>query len=535
MKAIIVEDDYVVRQGIIHSIDWAENGIDICAEAFSGRDGYQRVAEHRPDIVITDIRMPVEDGLQLAGRIAREFPWVKVVILTGYDEFAYARKALQLGVSEYLLKPVNAEELLETVLRLKEKILQEQRALAGSLSPTGLFAESRSIVSGALLGRLVTGTAASAGQEREIVENLAHLDVHLPGAQYQVAVVAVDGFLFLTHDLDQRERAGLIQKIRDALDETLAVFCGACVFFDERDYLAAILNVDADADAYNALRKSCAALQKRFGFPVVAAVGGRKAERAEIPLSFQEALLTLRKRACRKGETVLAHCPEPDDVAACLWEFREEESSMVQALRLYKTAEIMRVLREFFDNAARGQVDLPHLKNACIRLIMIALSNLEEMSVTLGPLGPAEFDPLAEIERLHSIDLLSGWMESVFARVCGLLRETQKDKYSAVVKKALQFVQRHYREEIKIEHVVREVCISPNYFSKIFKAQTGMNFVDYLNKFRVEQSKALLGDLTLKIYHVAEHVGYQNYKYYSQIFSKYEGCSPMDYRNRVCG
>ena len=128
MKVFLVEDEYIVREGIKNNIDWEKNGYDFCGEASDGELAFPMISEKRPDIVITDIRMPFMDGIELSRMIKEEYPEIKIIILSGHEEFEYAKAAIQIGVEEYLLKPINGDELLQVVNRVAQKIKEENES-----------------------------------------------------------------------------------------------------------------------------------------------------------------------------------------------------------------------------------------------------------------------------------------------------------------------------------------------------------------------------------------------------------------------
>ena len=127
LKVFLVEDEFVMREGIKNNIDWASHGYEFCGEASDGEVAYPMIQKCKPDIVITDIRMPFMDGLELSKLIKKEMPWIEIIILTGFEEFAYAKEAIKLGVAQYLSKPISGDELLQELDQLAEKIREKKR------------------------------------------------------------------------------------------------------------------------------------------------------------------------------------------------------------------------------------------------------------------------------------------------------------------------------------------------------------------------------------------------------------------------
>lgn len=536
MKILIVDDDFVVRQGIIHSIDWQSNGLFICGEAANGREGFEKVQKLMPEIVITDIKMPVEDGLKLSERISEAYPYIKIVILTGYNDFAYARQGLKLGVREYLLKPVNADELLRAVVALRDEINREKCALDEELGRKALLMENNNLIRDRLLSKLVNGALSASGTYSSVLQKLETLGIRLNGPHYKVLLIAVDDFLLLTQNSTETEKEALISQIRTLIEGELERDYRSAVFLNEYSYFIAILNCTGLPVFYERemIMQVRRLVHERLCLTVTTTIGTERASLFEIPASYREAVYALRRRPYRNGDCLIEYEPSMVQGGETIFEIKNEETALVQKLRTYRGEEIKDILCGIFQEAARIEMNFQQLKTTCIRLIMITISNLEEMSLLSQELCGGQFDPLSEIEKYETIHSLEQWMQQFFHEVGALLHSVETQKYKAVVKKAIQFVEKNYQSKIKIEDVVREIFVTPNYFSQVFKSQTGMNFTDYVNQFRVEKAKILLWNLDLKIYHVAEQVGYQEYKYFNFIFKKYVGYSPKEYRNNLC-
>ncbi|MDU7031352.1 MAG: response regulator [Clostridiales bacterium] len=197
MKILVVEDDFIVRKGIILSLDWEKEGFQICGEAANGVSGFELVKELQPEIILTDIRMPREDGLSLSKRIRSAYPWMKIVILSGYDDFSYAKQALQIGVFEYLLKPIDADELLETVVKLKKEIEKEKARQEREIFQQTFVEENYDYVRSRLLNALISEKLTDQARREEVTGQLSKLGLEFAGPCYRVLLITVDDFLYI--------------------------------------------------------------------------------------------------------------------------------------------------------------------------------------------------------------------------------------------------------------------------------------------------------------------------------------------------
>lgn len=194
MKILLVEDDFIVRQGILYSIDWSEHNLEICGEAMNGEQGYEMAVSKQPDIIITDIRMPVMDGLQLAEKIKKVYPHMEIIILSGYDDFSYAKEAIHIGVHEYLLKPIDAEEFLKCVCRLRDSIESKRKMNQLHQEKENVIKENKKEIQANLLNKIIQPTITK--KEEQIRNNLSTLGVVFDKPIYKVLLLTIEDFFF---------------------------------------------------------------------------------------------------------------------------------------------------------------------------------------------------------------------------------------------------------------------------------------------------------------------------------------------------
>lgn len=485
-----------------------------------------------PDIVITDIKMPIEDGLSLSQKIREAYPYMKVIILSGYDDFEYARKALKIGISEYLLKPVNADELLATVIQQRDKINQERTLLKEKVFQREVLEENYSFIKDKLLNKLVSGSSCKEGDQDAVLEKLAQFNLTFPGPNYKIFLVTVDDFMLLSKDCDEDEKEEIVSKIRIAMENVFAPSYQSVVFPDQGYHFILILNYAQISELYEkeCVRKLASDIEE-LGYRITVSVSLEKSEIKNLFIAYQEAVCALRSRPYLPQSAMIKFKPEMKKIKGIFLEIKEEEKLLIQSIKKYDGKTAKETILKIFEEAELCQENFQKLKTTCVRLMMITISNLEEMSISPDTLCGGDSNMLEEIEKYNTFQSLKKSMEHFFDMTGELLINAEGEKYNAVVRKSLQFIESNYESEIRIENIVKELYITPNYFSQVFKLQTGMNFSDYLNKFRVEKAKSLLKELELKIYQVAEKSGYQNYKYFNHVFNKYAGCSPKEYRN----
>lgn len=348
VKIVIVDDEKMIREGLVNTMPWEDMGIEVVGSAGNGLAALEIIREKQPHIVLTDIRMPKMNGIELLQSIREESSKIKVVILSGYDEFAYAQQAIKHGAADYILKPVNAEELQKVIKRLESDLKEE-------------IHEDLSLIQ------------LRKGIEKQI-------------EQYVAAVQARN-----------RETAF---SILNAIIENLTM-------------------QNASTEQIH-----------RLYFEIVESV----------------------IHAMEKGGLQITE------------ELRGEYlNSFVDLLNFTKQQELKKWIHDFTEN------------------------------------------------------------------LVGFAADKKGDSYRLVIKKAIEYMEQHFNEEISVQRVAMAVYLSPNYFSHIFKKIKKESFTDYLNKIRIEKAKQLLSNHLYKVYEVSDMVGYSDYKYFSSVFKKLVGVSPTQY------
>lgn len=531
IKMMLVEDDFVVRRGIHYSVEWEAYGIDICAEAVNGRDGLLLAEEHKPDLIITDIRMPIMDGLQFTEKLRSIQPDTCVVILSGYDDFVYAKQAIHMGVNEYLLKPIDADELLKCVIRLRDEICARKKENARQSNQQNLVESLRPEIHDNLLQKLVHTSFAK--KTEKILDSLAYYEIIFEAPEYLAVILAVENYLLLTRNHTEEERLEINSGIRGIIRDCFEGFAVAEAFENENHQFGILLNFEPVSDSYLKDRyvHLISRIQSEIGFICAIACGTRKTSAKELCISYQEAVTALRGHLCKSNVHVFEYDTSLKTQKAFL-EIQEEEKKLIENIQRYDSGKVQESLADIFRKAVQEGKTINEVKEACIRLISAVFSCLNEMNV---PLPEKEFsysDILTTIQSSHTLHYLQQYLSGFLLSISKVQSQLEQNKYSQLVKKAIEYTEKHYSEALSVKTISMELFITPNYFSQIFKSQTGDNYTDYVNKVRVHHAIALLKDPRRKVYEVAEQVGYQNYKYFNTVFKKVTGLSPKEYRNQ---
>lgn len=540
-RIILVDDEEEVRKSIIRKIDWTAVGFAVVGDAENGEDALEKIENLEPDVVLTDIRMPYMDGLTLAERIRQKYPSMKIVIFSGYDDFEYAKQAIKLNVTEYILKPVNVEELTAILKRIKTNLDEEieQKRNVNLLREN--YKRSLPILREQFLKDLI-----SRPMDGETVQTLLReYDIPLAGAKKWIAI-AVE--LELEQELTQEEaplplheEKNLIpisvmqilsENLKPSYRFSLLSFSGSA---DAKIAgIAAIDENNSQTELINILGDICKEIRKTLKVPVTIGIGHSAQKLENISRSFQSALDALGYRSVvGTGSTIYINDVEPG-IGGKLQFGSEEESALIQAIKFGPEEKIRETVRGIVDrmnearvHARQQQAYILSVANCMIQLIQQYDLNMEEIFAE-DPLGP---DPFTVIQSMLNRENFSRWLYQTALKINSALSRERDYAARQVIEKAKQYIMDNYQDPgLSVEQICRYLHMSPAYFSTMFKKATGQTYIAYLTEVRLNKAVELLNMTDEKTYVIASQVGYQEQNYFSYVFKKRFGVSPTKFR-----
>ncbi len=530
LKLLLVDDEPIIRKGIRTSIDWDKYDIEIAGEASNGKDALAKAFELKPQIVITDIRMPVMDGLALASRLRNELPDTKVIILSGYEDFSYAKEALSLGVTEYLLKPVGAEELISIITKIQNDIINEQLKKDRNVSTNIVLNENFLQIKSNFVNKLMKGEFSSA---EEIFDQAGLLNLDYSGSHSLAFVIGIDDYYLLTENMPDKDKELLKFSVVNIAEELLLSSLPGLVCYSEFEHLLGIINADSINEAV--VKNICSDIQhcikKYLKISISIGIGKTYANIIDISKSYSEALTALKNKIFLGKSNIIQYETQNSlkKAETVFYPFNEEKE-ILNYLRALNLEGINQALDNIFSRFNGGGATADSIKNICSRLIVITINCIEEMGINLQDSLGTSFNPYSEVDKLDVLEDLHNWMISFFKKSMLLLQENKTLKFKSIIKFVLQYIEENYQKDLSLTDIASMVYVTPNYLSRIFKEEMNINFVDWLNQLRIEKAKALLLETGLKTYEVADKVGYRDYKYFSYIFKKITGYTPKEFK-----
>ncbi len=536
---ILVDDEEEVRKSIIRKIDWQAVGFTVVGDAENGEDALEKIEALEPDVVLTDIRMPYMDGLTLAEKIRQKYPSMKIVIFSGYDDFEYAKRAIKLNVTEYILKPVNVEELT-AILRKIQASLDEEIEQKRDVS---LLRENYKRSLPILREQFLKDLVSRQMDEKIVAERLEQYDIPLVGAKKWISIAvkvelsAVSGEVILPlHE----ERDLIPISVMQIIEENLKRYCRFSLFSfsgaadAEIAGSVAVDDSNSQTGLIDILSDICKEIRKILMIPVTIGIGHSRTELGLIYESFQSALDALGYRAIvGSGSTIYINDVEPVNTGKLQFT-AEDESALVQAVKFGPEEKIRAVTDQILSrmsdakvHARQYQTYILSVANCLVQLIQQYDLEMDELFAD-SKVGP---DPFMMIQQVMNREKFSKWLLGATLKINGAMNTERDNTTRQSMERAKQYIMENYQDpDLSVEQICRTLHMSPAYFSTMFKKATGQTYIGYLTDVRLNKAVELLNMTDDKTYVIASKVGYQEQNYFSYVFKKKFGVSPTKFR-----
>lgn len=492
-KVLLVDDEEEAIEAIRLKLEWETLGFEVIGSANNGVKALELVERLQPDVVITDIKMPYMDGLELARALNEDYQNIHIIIFTGFDEFEYAKEAVHLEIEEYMLKPINSQELSECLKRLKKTLDNEREEKLNVKKLEHYFNASLPMFQTNLFISLIEGRITEADCEKF----LAAYQIHMTGPLFGCAV-----FHTSEHHVPEGMNALLLsmsveQEIRERIAEKwksqMFTYLGNTVLVME-------LNSEEEAVAFtDDCDRFCRWAYRVMGAVVTAGIGRACDSLFTINQSYAGAreavsyrVLYGTQRAINIGEIA----PTEQEISV------QSEDTKMHAL--FKTINLGS--REEIEKAAQSEIEKLHRNAKTVSQYKLATMEMDEST-------------------------LKGWLVNSAVAISEELKNARNTTSRRIVEKAKGIVRDRYMQpDLSLDTVCSELGVSNSYFSSLFKKETGKTFISWLTDYRMDHAADLMLETNEKSYKIAERVGYQDANYFSYVFKKRFGMSPSKYR-----
>ena len=531
-KVFLVEDEVVTREGIKNNVHWEEEGFEIVGDVSDGELAYPLIMKVKPDILITDIKMPFMDGLELSKLLKKDMPQLKIIIISGYSDFGFAQRAIDIGVCEYLLKPITSQKLIAAVKNAAiviEKDREEKKILEQyQMQIYRKQGDKRK----EFFNDLISGKLSLA----QIIELEKELSINMVASSFCIMLFQFMGQVVAYEYSDE------IVRTEAKMAEALLDFPDIEIFERDMDGWAFILQGENEEQIHRITNRLIEALVAICNGKIHYFSGiGRVVYRVrDLNQSFMDANRAFSMRYFGKDDQFLSFEDAHENKK------QNENIIDVNELNIEKLDRdlvdnflkrgTLQDIDEFVDRYFNGLGS--NVLNSILFRQYVTLDGylcvmkfLKQLEFTKEQIQESMSDMNDITSQLSSPQACCELLKNILKRAIDLRNSSSQKRYMELIEKAQDYMKSNYaNNDLTLNNVASIVNVSPNYFSTLFNQETGMSFIEYLTNIRMERAKEYLRCSNKKITEIGELIGYQDSHYFSYIFKKTQNCTPKEYR-----
>lgn len=530
IKLMIVDDEQIVRDGVKFIIDKEFKGVlKVVATAKSGRESIELFEEERPLIVLMDIQMHGINGIEAIKQIRYINPNVKFIIISAYEQFEYAKQALEIGVNDYILKPITKNKLKEVLNKIIIKIEKEKESKRKEIDIKEKLDKVVPILEyGYIYSILMNSDFTQEICDYQNLLNIRRKHGYIMVIEFEEDRIPTD----LKNKIGTRVRNNTqYQKIRNAIKYKCKAVVGPLmvnrivISIHEEQHINSYEQRVKAIDLAESIQQSLICI---LDSEVYIGIGScYKINR--LNTSYYEAVKALGKMT---GEKVLHIEDAVKNIELehtyNFIKIKNDEDIIIKKMEEGNIYEVEKKMKVFLNKIHKDYADYEDT----IKNIIIELMGLISMVAYRHGLMTKENNDLSYIDDLKQIKEyynLKNWCIAKAKSITQSIKLEKENKASSVISDAINYIKENYNKELHLKDVAEVVAISPQYFSKIFKEEVGVNFIDYLTTVRIEQAKKMLNEENLSIKEICFKIGYNDPNYFSRLFKKIVGVSPTEY------
>lgn len=533
LRVFLVEDESIIRETLRDTVPWTQYGYAFVGEAGDGELALPLIRQTKPDLLITDIRMPFMDGLALSKMVLQEFPQMKVIIISGYDDFEYAQQAIGLGVERYLLKPITKSNLLSVLEEVKTKIESERAQQNYRLQ----FQQEAQEYEQYARRRLFEHITAGHLPLPQIYEYAQKLDLDLRAQAFTILLLSAVPEKHGTTEAYSEPGA----RIRDGMVAHFLKY-PEYILFRWNLYTYAVL-IKGDIDQIEKYVERCiSTVQELYEthspeLNWYVAVGTTTQRLSALPACFEEVSRLWAYRHILPAQHILRSDTVSfltgtgiDHDLADLDVSKLNPSVITGVLENASAQEVSRFVDEYILSMEEALESKPFCQYLMLSVRFTATQFVQTLEIPQREFL-STLTCLDMVGQSVTLDDLKRYLSDILLRAIELRDKAAGSQYRSLLKEAVAYIDANFQsEEISLNRVAKEVNISANYLSAVFSQEMGMTFVEYVTTRRMEKAKELLRSSDLRSGEIAVAVGYKDPHYFSFIFKKTQGCTPRDYR-----
>ncbi len=527
LKVFIVDDEYLIRNLLKMRIDWKELGMEIVGEASDARKALDIIDDLVPDIIFTDICMPFMDGIEFSKNVKEKYPHVKIVVITGHDEFDYVKKSIKLGISDFILKPINSEEIKKVALELKKKIEDERVHIKEYEKVKNQLDQNLPYLREKFLIQLLEGELSA----DELLDKLAYfkLEINPEYNYFQVAVVDVSSGVY---NLVDREENNILLSIQcvERIRQILRNDKYTQVFLDNNRRIV-ILSNNESLDITDCCETIKTLIINRYNCFVCIGVGNKGCGIEKISNSYSEACVALNYKVI-VGKNQIVNYSDITYSTDAPWRGIPNKAEKID---FYIKAGMNKKMFELIDELfTEGHycpaITIENLRLEAFDILSACMHVLLELKIDTSSLWQYPTQAYEDVSRIDNMIDLKNYIKNLITKVINKVHNVNEKKANSLIIQIQQYIQDNISIELSLSNVAKKFFVSSSHLCRLFKQETNQTFVEYITRVRMEYAMKILMETDLKVYEIGEKIGIKDSHYFSILFKKFTGCSVNEFR-----
>ncbi len=529
-RLMLVDDEPEIREGLLEIIPWEQEGFSVVGCAENGLEALLMVQTAAPDLVVTDIRMPFMDGLEMARRMRQLLPTVQFVVISGYDEFDYARQAIQIQMKDYVLKPISSEEFLQVLRRVKRHMDDEYALRSNVKTLKEHFKSSLPILRELLLTSLLNGGVSS----KDALQSAERYDLALHSPRYAVALMRISSITPGKTDQDLIRDPELLHfAVMNIVDEVLHNTL-ACHVFHYNGLIAVLFLLEDEvikpfSHVMDALHTARQTVQRFLDCMVAIGVSNPCWQLQQLHHASQQAASALDQSALMEEGQVLSIADVEPGSTSQLTADEITLRALSNSIKLCSTEDAQEIIRQLMEKARTSKAAFRDYQVFLMEVFLAIVRTGRDMEVEWQ--DPKDKLSLESILQSRDLDHAENMLCALCRRLTGSIRDTRLESGKLLIQNAVDYItERFHMSDMSLEKICHHLHISTAYFSTLFKRETKKTFHQYLTELRMDKAMTLLTGSDLKTADIAMQVGLGDPSYFSYSFKKHFGISPSQAR-----
>lgn len=532
IKLCIIDDIKSVVEMIARKPDWQDHGIEVAGTALDGEEGLEMIRREKPDIVLTDIRMPRMDGLEMTKAILGFAPECKIIILSAYSEFSYAQQAIRLGAMDFVKKPFSLDEIVNVVLKAKALCLQEQQEQDRIHAMELKIKESLPVLRQEYLAFLMQHQIA----EHSAKSRWEYLGIPLEQHNFVVFIAEIDHFAEKYFRQPVQEIELIRFSLQNILEETVAEWTRGIIFREAANRYVCMMNTDDSGVAAQIAEACCANVSRYSRCTISVGMGLCVTGIDELADSYGQALSALAYHFYTDGNAVYSYANIVHKPQAVNSYSLSAEQDFLFALRSGNRDKTGVILNHIFGELLQlNPLPAPqYVENIGYELafkicrVMLELFPPEKVQVLEQRVNQLRSRPHPSLQEIRSL------LEGLCAEGCRWIEEERSFESNRIIHQAKAYICANLHTSLTLEQVAKQINLSQGYFSNLFKKVLGISFQQFVMHEKMEKAKTMLIE-GLQVQEIAMELGYEHRRYFSEVFKKYTDMTPSEFKISYLG